>query len=93
MENLKRICKLLRDILKNPKNVKFEDMDKLLKELGFEVKQPKGGSSHYNYRKKGFPFVVTIPKDVPLKVTYVKLVIKRLKLEDYYNENCKGKKK
>lgn len=89
MGNVKKICKLLKDILQNPKNVRFEDLDKLLKEMGYEVRQPGGGSSHYNYRKKGEPLMITIPKDQPIKETYVKLVIKRLSLKEYYDENCK----
>lgn len=89
MGNVKKICKLLKDILQNPKNVSFKDLDKLLKEMGYEVRQPSGGSSHYTYRKEGEQFVITIPKNQPVKLTYVKLVIKRLNLEEYYNENCK----
>ena len=89
MGNVKKICKLLKDILQNPKNVRFEDLDNLLKEMGYEVKQRRRGSSHYNYRKEGEDLIITIPKDQPVKVTYVKLVIKRLNLEEYYDENCK----
>ena len=89
MGNVKRICRLLEKILQNPKHVRFEDLDKLLKEMGYEVKQRRRGSSHYNYRKKGEPLVITIPKDQPIKETYVKRVIKLLNLEEFYNENCK----
>ena len=89
MGNVKKICKLLKGILENPKNVRFEDLDKLLKEMGYEVRQPKGGSSHYTYRKESEQFIITIPRNQPVKVAYVKLVIKRLNLEAYYDENCK----
>jgi len=35
--------------------------------------QPKRGSSHYTFRKDGKP-PITIPKDNPISMVYVKLV-------------------
>ncbi len=91
MENIKRICKLLENLFNNPKDVRFEDLDKLLKAFDYEVRQPRGGSSHYVYRKKGKEMLITIPYKKPVKQYYVKQVIKLLELEDYYEENCKRK--
>ena len=88
--NKKKVCKLLKSILQNPKNVRFEDLDKLLKELGYEVRQPKGGSSHYTYFKPGEKKIITVPYKKPfIKSIYVKEVIKTLKLEVFYDEECK----
>ncbi len=36
-------------ILNNPKDVRFQDLDLLLLEMGFMRKQSGGGSSHYIY--------------------------------------------
>ena len=73
----------------NQKHVRFEDMDKLLRAFGCEPKQPRGGSSHYVYRKKGAT-PLTVPFKRPfLKEVYVKQVIKQLDLEEFYEENCK----
>jgi len=89
MAELKRKCKLIKDILNNPKNVKFEDVDKLLKIFGYEVKQPRKGSSHFVYRKKGAN-PITVPYKRPfVKEIYIKQIIRILNLEEYYEEYCK----
>jgi len=41
--------KLFADIVNNPKDVRFEDLDKVLRSHGFSRRDPKGGSSHYTY--------------------------------------------
>ena len=43
--------KLRRRIERNPKAVRFEDLDRLLLAYGFQVRQPGGGSSHYFYKR------------------------------------------
>lgn len=35
----------------SPRNVRFEELDGLLKRLGFSVTQPRRGGSHYAYRR------------------------------------------
>jgi hypothetical protein len=42
--------KLLHNIKTNPRNVRFEDLDLLLTQYGFERRQPSKGSSHYIYK-------------------------------------------
>lgn len=67
----KRIQKLRARIEQNPKHVRFEDLDKLLRGYGFGVRQPKGGSSHYVY-KRG-QWLLTVPYRRPhLGEHYVK---------------------
>ncbi len=46
-----KLEKLLQKIKNNPKQVKFEELDKILTRTGFEKRQPRGGSSHYFYTK------------------------------------------
>lgn len=66
--------KLYEAILRNPKSVRFEDLDRLLRKAGFEVSQPGGGSSHYVYRRGEQRLVV--PYNRPfLKSVYVKKAI------------------
>ena len=43
--------KELERIRNNPTNVRFEDLDRLLRSYGFESRSPRG--SHYFYKKKG----------------------------------------
>ena len=67
--------KLLERIRNNPKTVTFEEVAKILCKLGYEQRQPGGGSSHYTFRKPGKP-PLTIPRKSPyVKEEYVKLVI------------------
>ena len=42
---MSQLEKLLLRIKNNPKTVRFDELDKILKRLDFEVRQPKGGSS------------------------------------------------
>jgi predicted RNA binding protein YcfA (HicA-like mRNA interferase family) len=90
--NIRKICKLLRSILKNPKHVRFEEIDKLLKEFGFEVAQPQGGSSHYVYRKNGYRPIVIPFKRPFVREFYIKDIIKILNLEEFQNEKCSKRK-
>jgi predicted RNA binding protein YcfA (HicA-like mRNA interferase family) len=44
--------RLIRKMKQGPKNIRFEEVDGLLRRQGFEVGQPEGGSSHYTYRRE-----------------------------------------
>jgi hypothetical protein len=46
-----RIQKLRAKIEQNPRHVRFEDLDKLLRGYGFAVRQPRRGSSHCVYKR------------------------------------------
>ena len=43
--------KLRRRIEQNPNAVRFEDLDRLVQAYGFQVRQPRGGSSHHFYKR------------------------------------------
>jgi predicted RNA binding protein YcfA (HicA-like mRNA interferase family) len=45
--------KLMKKIKSNPQNVRFKDLQKLLENHGYTTRQPRGGSSHYVFTKKG----------------------------------------
>ena len=67
--------KRLKKIRQNPKNVRFEDIDKLLLSLGFEKRQR---GSHVTYVLKG-QGRITIPFRKPFILpVYVKEVLKLL---------------
>lgn len=66
--------KLLASLKNNPKTVRFEDLNKILLDIGFRVTQPKGGSGHYTYHYKEYS--LTIPRKKPhIKIIYVKLAL------------------
>lgn len=65
--------KLIQELLKRNSNLRFDDLVKILIKLGYTQNQPKGGSSHYTFRKKGC-MPITIPKHTPLNKVYIEAV-------------------
>lgn len=63
---LTRICSLSKDM-------RFEELRKVLESYGYEMRNPSGGSSHYTFRKAGYA-PITIPKHEPIKKVYVEMV-------------------
>ena len=63
---LARICSLSKDL-------RFDELRKVLESYGYEMRAPKGGSSHYTFRKEGCQ-PITIPKHEPIKKVYVEMV-------------------
>ena len=70
--------KLLEAIKNNPKNVSFENLKKILETIGYEGLN--NGGSHYVFRKNN-SLSLTIPYKKPVKVIYVKQVIKIIEEE------------
>ena len=62
MLKMTKKAKLLEWIRNNPKDVKFSDVQKLLKNIGFNERHPKGGSSHYIYYHELLDRIVTLTK-------------------------------
>lgn len=65
--------KLIQEILKSNKNLRFEDLAKALIKMGYTQHQPNSGSSHYTFRKQGC-MPITIPKHIPLNKAYIEMV-------------------
>lgn len=71
---------LLRKIRNNPKQVRFEELDKVLTRAGFARRQPGGGSSHYIYTRGSA--VIVVPYHQPhIKAFYVERAVKILEGE------------
>lgn len=68
--------KLLAGIKNNPRDVSFNDLDKLLRSAGFVRRQSRKGSSHYNYTHDLLDEILTVPKEKPLKAYIVKQTLK-----------------
>lgn len=77
--------KLIRKIMSLSKDVRFDELRKILISYGYVEKQPRNGSSHYSFRKEG-KNTITIPKHEPIKVTYV-ILVKNVILEEGYYDN------
>lgn len=73
--------KLLSRILSLDKNMRFEELKKVLESYGYEMKSPSGGSSHCTFRKQGHN-PITIPTHIPIKLIYVEMVKEIVETED-----------
>jgi len=66
--------KRVRKIFRNPKTVPFEELNRVLRDFGFGVRQPKSGSSHFVYTKDEVQ--ISVPYKRPfVKEVYVKRVL------------------
>lgn len=65
--------KLLARICTMSKDMRFDELRKVLESYGYTMNAPRGGSSHYTFRKVGCA-PITIPKHEPIKKVYVEMV-------------------
>ncbi|WP_195603807.1 toxin HicA [Clostridium tyrobutyricum] len=70
---MSKFDKLIKEIKNLSADMRFSELKKVLESYGYLGKSPKGGSSHWTFRKDGRN-PITIPYKRPIKVTYVKLV-------------------
>jgi len=75
--------KLINEILKINKNLRFDDLAKALTRIGYTQSQPKGGSSHFIFRKSGKK-PISLPKSSPMNKAYIQLV--KDAIEEYESE-------
>jgi predicted RNA binding protein YcfA (HicA-like mRNA interferase family) len=77
---LTRICTLSKDL-------RFEELGKVLESFGYKMDAPRSGSSHYTFRKRGCR-PITIPKHEPIKKVYVEMVKQVVESEANNDENA-----
>ena len=70
---MSKFDKLLERITSLSKDMRFDELRKVLESYGYMMHSPKGGSSHYTFRKPG-KMPITIPKHEPIKKVYVQMV-------------------
>ena len=63
--------KLIEQILRLDKSLRYEDLSKALETIGYSSRQP--GSRHVTFRKAG-KMPITIPKGNPVNRAYIILV-------------------
>lgn len=78
--------KLLHQIKSLDKDVRFDELKKVLEDLGYVMSMPKGGSSHCTFRKPN-ECSITIPKHQTVKTIYVKIVKDIIEREEKKNED------
>jgi len=76
---MSRKDKLIDAIKNNPKNVRFQDLKKILESIGYTA--VNNGGSHFVFTKDN-AISLTIPYKKPVKVVYVKQVIKIIEEEE-----------
>ena len=74
-----RICNLSKDL-------RFDELRKVLESYGYVMDAPRSGSSHYTFRKPGC-MPITIPKHEPIKKVYVEIVKQVVEREAKNNED------
>lgn len=79
--------KLLLRIRNLSKDLRFDELKKVMESYGYIMNAPKGGSSHYTFRKQGCQ-PITIPKHEPIKRVYVELVKQIVESEERNSENA-----
>ena len=68
---MSKFYKLLQRIRSMDKNLRFDELRKVLEFYDYVMDGPANGSSHRIFRKKG-KTPITIPIDNPVKIAYVK---------------------
>ena len=79
--------KLIAKILTLSKDLRFDELRKVLESYGYEMHTPRSGSSHYTFRKPGCQ-PITIPKHEPIKKVCVEMVRQIVESEASNNENA-----
>lgn len=78
--------KLLRRIKSLSPDMRFDELKKVLESYGYEMNSPRGGSSHFTFRKLGCN-PITIPKHEPIKKIYIEMVKNIVESEEANDEN------
>lgn len=79
--------KLLMRISNLSKDIRFDELRKVMESYGYKMNAPRGGSSHYTFRKPGCQ-PITIPRHEPIKKVYVEMVKEIVESEAMNNENA-----
>ena len=77
--------KLLDRVRSLSSDVRFEELKNILESYGYTMNAPKGGSSHFTFRKSG-KTPVTIPKHKPIKKVYIEMVREIIEEEEEDSE-------
>ena len=79
--------KLLMRISNLSKDIRFDELRKVMESSGYKMNAPRSGSSHYTFRKPGCQ-PITIPRHEPIKKVYVEMVKEIVESEAMNNENA-----
>lgn len=83
---MSRWDKLILRIRSLSKDMRFNEIRKVLEEYGYVMNKPRSGSSHCTFRKDGCS-PITIPKSEPIKRIYIEMVREVVENENREKEN------
>ena len=78
--------KLLIRIKLLSKDLRFEEIKKILESYGYVMRETSGGSSHITFRKKG-EAPITVPRHTPIKKVYIEMVRDIIEKEEANEES------
>ena len=78
--------KLLKRIKELDKNMRFQEIRKILEGFGYSMSGPARGSSHKTFRKPG-KNPITIPQHEPIKRIYIIMVKEVIESEEADEKN------
>lgn len=82
---MSRLEKLVELFLRKPPEVSFQDVVKVLQAFGYKERPSKSG--HKVFAKPGaYPITVPIVKGRRVKRAYVRKIVERLGLEEWYEK-------
>ncbi len=82
---MSKFDRLLERITKLDKDLRFEELRKVVEYYGYTMRGPSGGSSHKTFRKPGKQ-PITIPQHDPIKRAYVEKVKELIESEEQGDE-------
>lgn len=80
-----RIEKLVELFLREPPEVSFEDVVKVLAAFGYKKRPSKAGHRVFS-KPAEYPITVPTVKGRRVKRVYVRMIIERLELEEWYEK-------
>jgi hypothetical protein len=83
---MSRFEKLLQRIRMLDKDLRFDEVRRVLEAYGYTMSGPGSGSSHKVFRKNGCA-PITIPAHEPIKRIYIVMVKEAIESEGDYEEN------
>lgn len=83
---MSRWDKLILRIRSLSKDMRFNEIRKVLEEYGYVMNMPRSGSSHCTFRKDGCS-PITIPKHESIKRIYIEMVREVVENENREKEN------
>ena len=78
--------KLIKQIKSLDRDLRFDQLKKIIESYGYRMEQPHGGSSHCTFRKHGCA-PITIPRHSPIRTIYVQMVKELIEKEEDNSED------